>query len=87
MRQGTLTRWYAAATDIDDRKQAEQRLHNENVACRRNRFGVHVRENCRSGRPSLQTVLTRVSKVAPFPTPSVLIHRAEEPGTGPRGIW
>src|SRR5258708_29959178 len=32
--QGRVTRWYAAATDIEDRKQAEQRLQNENVALR-----------------------------------------------------
>jgi len=29
-----VTRWYAAATDIEERKQAEQRLQNENVALR-----------------------------------------------------
>jgi PAS domain S-box-containing protein len=33
--QGRLTRWYAAATDIQDRKQAEQRFQNENVALQR----------------------------------------------------
>ena len=32
--QGRLRRWYVAATDIEDRKQAEQRLQNENVALR-----------------------------------------------------
>src|SRR6266404_4195000 len=32
--QGRVTRWYAAATDIEERKQAEQRLQNENVALR-----------------------------------------------------
>src|SRR5258707_8811839 len=32
--QGRLIRWYVAATDIEDRKQAEQRLQNENVALR-----------------------------------------------------
>ena len=32
--QGRLTRWYAAATDIEERKQAEERLQNENVALR-----------------------------------------------------
>ena len=32
--QGRLTRWYVAGTDIEDRKQAEQRLQNENVALR-----------------------------------------------------
>jgi len=32
--QGRLIRWYVAATDIEDRRQAEQRLQNENVALR-----------------------------------------------------
>src|ERR1700731_1584779 len=32
--QGRLIRWYAAATDIEDRKRAEQQLQNENVALR-----------------------------------------------------
>src|ERR1700721_4549988 len=32
--QGRIIRWYATATDIDDRKVAEQRLQNENVALR-----------------------------------------------------
>jgi PAS domain S-box-containing protein len=31
--QGRLIRWYVAAADIEDRKQAEQRLQNENVDC------------------------------------------------------
>ena len=31
---GQITRWYAAATDIDERKQAEERLRNENIALR-----------------------------------------------------
>jgi formate hydrogenlyase transcriptional activator len=32
--EGRTTRWYAAGTDIDDRKLAEQRLQQENVALR-----------------------------------------------------
>ena len=31
---GRITRWYAAGTDIEDRKLAEQRLQEENVALR-----------------------------------------------------
>jgi PAS domain S-box-containing protein len=30
--QGRITRWYASATDIEDRRQAEDRLRHENVA-------------------------------------------------------
>jgi formate hydrogenlyase transcriptional activator len=32
--QGQLKRWYVAGIDIEDRKQAEQRLQNENVSLR-----------------------------------------------------
>src|SRR6202165_464839 len=32
--QGRLVRWYATGTDIDDRKRAEDRTRNENVALR-----------------------------------------------------
>src|SRR5215510_9515618 len=32
--QGHITRWYVTGTDIEDRKQAEERFRNENVALR-----------------------------------------------------
>jgi PAS domain S-box-containing protein len=32
--QGLIVRWYASGTDIDDRKRAEQRMRNENLALR-----------------------------------------------------
>ena len=32
--QGQIIRWYVACTDIDDRKRAEERLRQENVALR-----------------------------------------------------
>jgi len=32
--KGQVIRWYVAATDIEDRKQAEDRLRSENVALR-----------------------------------------------------
>src|SRR6185503_6337378 len=30
--QGRILRWYATGIDIDDRKQAEERVHKENLA-------------------------------------------------------
>ncbi len=40
---GRLTRWYTTATDIEDRKAAEQRLEEENVTlARRNRQDIDV---------------------------------------------
>jgi len=32
--KGNVVRWYVASTDIEDRKQAEERLQQENVALR-----------------------------------------------------
>src|SRR5437870_1824424 len=77
--QGRPTRWYAASTDIDDRKQAEQRLHNENVALRDEIDSASMFEEIVGTSASLQTVLSRVSKVAPSDS-SVLI--TGETGTG-----
>jgi formate hydrogenlyase transcriptional activator len=76
---GRPTRWYAAATDIEDRKHAEQRLQNENVALREEIDKASMFEEIVGTSPSLQTVLSRVSKVAPSDS-SVLI--TGETGTG-----
>ena len=32
--QGQITRWYATATDIEDRKRAEEEIRKENIALR-----------------------------------------------------
>jgi formate hydrogenlyase transcriptional activator len=77
--QGHITRWYVAATDIDDRKQAEQRLQDENVALREEIGKASMFEEIVGHSPRLQTVLSRVSKVAPTDS-SVLI--TGETGTG-----
>jgi PAS domain S-box-containing protein len=76
---GLLTRWYAAATDIEDRKQAEERLHNENVALREEIDKASMFEEIVGTSPPLQKVLSRISKVAPADS-SVLI--TGETGTG-----
>jgi formate hydrogenlyase transcriptional activator len=77
--QGRLIRWYGAATDIEDRKQAEQRLQNENVALREEINKASMFEEIVGTSPALQPVLSRVSKVAPTDS-TVLI--TGETGTG-----
>jgi PAS domain S-box-containing protein len=77
--QGRITRWYAAGTDIEDRKQAEQRLQNENVALREEIDKASMFEEIVGTSPRLQAVLSRVSKVAPTDS-NVLI--TGETGTG-----
>jgi transcriptional regulator with GAF, ATPase, and Fis domain len=77
--QGRITRWYAAATDIDDRKLAEQKLQEENVALREEVDKASMFEEIVGISASLKKVLSRVSKVAPTDS-SVLI--TGETGTG-----
>jgi PAS domain S-box-containing protein len=77
--QGRLTRWYLAGTDIEERKQTEQRLRNENVALREEIDKASMFEQIVGTSAPLQMVLARISKVAPADS-SVLI--TGETGTG-----
>jgi len=77
--QGRVTRWYAAATDIEERKQAEQRLENENVALREEIDKASMFEEIVGVSPALHAVLSSVSKVAP--TDSTVLVTGET-GTG-----
>jgi len=60
---------YAAATDIEERKQAEQRLQNENVALREEIARASMFEEIVGVSPPYNAVLSRVSKVAPQTPP------------------
>ncbi len=77
--QGRVTHWYVASTDIEDRKQAEQRLQDENVALREEIDRASMFEEIVGISPALHAVLSRVSKVAPTDS-TVLI--TGETGTG-----
>jgi PAS domain S-box-containing protein len=77
--QGQITRWYVAATDIEDRKQAEDRLRSENVALREEIDKASMFEEIVGTSPALKCVLSRISKVAPTDS-TVLI--TGETGTG-----
>jgi PAS domain S-box-containing protein len=77
--QGYLRRWYVAGTDIEDRKQAEQRLRNENVALREEIDRASMFEEIVGTSPALRAVLSGVSRVAPTDS-TVLI--TGETGTG-----
>jgi len=77
--EGCVTRWYAAGTDIDDRKLAEQRLQQENVALREEIDNASMFEEIVGTSAPLKKVLSRISKVAPTDS-SVLI--TGETGTG-----
>jgi transcriptional regulator with GAF, ATPase, and Fis domain len=77
--KGQITRWYVASTDIEDRKQAEDRLRSENVALREEIDKASMFEEIVGTSPALQAVLSRISKVAPSDS-TVLI--TGETGTG-----
>jgi PAS domain S-box-containing protein len=76
---GQIMRWYVAATDIEDRKQAEDTLHRENVALREEVDKASMFEEIVGTSPALKAVLSRISKVAPSDS-TVLI--TGETGTG-----
>ena len=77
--QGRITRWYAAGTDIEELKLAEQRLQEENVALREEIDKASMFEEIVGTSAPLKKVLSRISKVAPTDS-SVLI--TGETGTG-----
>jgi PAS domain S-box-containing protein len=76
---GNVIRWYATGTDIEDRKQAEERMRNENIALREeiDRFSMY--EAIVGSSEALREVLSQISKVAPTDS-TVLI--SGETGTG-----
>ena len=77
--QGQVTRWYVACTDIEDRKRAEERLQEENVALREEIDKTSMFEEIVGASPALTAVLSLVSKVAGSDS-TVLI--TGETGTG-----
>src|SRR6202790_2243034 len=77
--QGHIIRWYATGTDIEDRKQAEERVRDENLALREEIDQTFMFEEIVGSSPALQTVLSSVVKVAPTDS-TVLI--TGETGTG-----
>jgi len=91
--EGRIVRWYTLATDIDERKRAEDklekafeeikrlkdRLHDENVVLREQIDQAFMFEEIVGSSPSLKTVLSSIVKVAPTDS-TVLI--TGETGTG-----
>src|SRR6266853_725292 len=77
--RGDVTRWYGTGTDIEDRKQVEDRLRQENVALREEIGQASMFEDIVGTSPALKNVLSRISKVAPTDS-TVLI--TGETGTG-----
>src|SRR6202023_1855731 len=77
--QGRLVRWYSTGTDIDDRKRAEDRMRNENVALREDIVRSSMFEEIVGSSEALRQVLVQVSKVAPTDSTVLVLG---ETGTG-----
>ena len=77
--QGNIIRWYGTATDIHDRKQAEERVQVENIVLREEIDKASMFEEVVGASPALQTVLSAVSKVAPTDSTVLLTGQT---GTG-----
>jgi formate hydrogenlyase transcriptional activator len=77
--QGRVVRWYATGTDIDDRKRAEDRTRNENVALREDIVRSSMFEEIVGSSEPLRRVLVQVSKVAPTDSTVLVLG---ETGTG-----
>src|SRR5882757_5128676 len=77
--QGRLVRWYATGNDIEDRKRAEERTRNENVALREDIVRSSMFEEIVGSSEQLRHVLVQVSKVAPTDSTVLVLG---ETGTG-----
>ncbi|MGD0678796.1 MAG: sigma 54-interacting transcriptional regulator [Polyangiaceae bacterium] len=77
--RGVVTNWYVASTDIEERKSAEDRLRQENVALREEVDKASMFEEIIGRSSALTAVLSRVAKVADSDS-TVLI--TGETGTG-----
>ncbi len=77
--RGKVIRWYATGTDIDDRKQAEERTQLENIDLREQIDQIFMFEEIVGSSPALKTVISNIVKVAPTDS-TVLI--TGETGTG-----
>jgi PAS domain S-box-containing protein len=77
--QGTVLRWYAACTDIEDRKRAQDNLQQENAALREELNQASKFEEIVGSSEPLQKVLSQISKVAPSDSTVLILGQT---GTG-----
>jgi PAS domain S-box-containing protein len=77
--QGRIIRWYATATDVEDRKVDQQRLQNENVALREEIDRFSMFEEIVGSCEPIRQVLKQLAKVAPSNSTVLILG---ETGTG-----
>jgi formate hydrogenlyase transcriptional activator len=78
-KSGQIIRWYATATDIDDRKKTEERLQNENIVLREEIDRSSMFEEIVGSCKPMRQVLKQVEKVAPSDSTVLILG---ETGTG-----
>jgi formate hydrogenlyase transcriptional activator len=76
---GHVIRWYATGTDIEDRRQGEERMRNENLALREVIADPSMFEEIVGSSESLRRVLSQVAKVAGTDSTVLILG---ETGTG-----
>ena len=76
---GDIVRWFATATDIEDRKQAEDRMRNEAVALREQIDRDSMFEDIVGSSEALRKLLRQVAKVASSDSTILILG---ETGTG-----
>jgi formate hydrogenlyase transcriptional activator len=76
---GDIVRWFATATDIEDRKQAEDRMRNEAIALREEIDRESMFEDIVGSSDVLRKVLRQVARVAPSDATVLILG---ETGTG-----
>src|SRR5262245_57591426 len=77
--QGHIVRWFATATDIEDRKQAEERSRNENLMVREEIDRSSMFEEIVGSSKPLRNILSYVARVAPTDSTVLILG---ETGTG-----
>jgi formate hydrogenlyase transcriptional activator len=77
--RGEIIRWYATGTNIDDRKEAEERLRQENIALREEIDRASLSDEIVGSSDALRRVLAQVAKVAPADSTVLVVG---ESGTG-----
>ena len=77
--KGHVIRWYATGTDIEDRKQGEERVRSENLALREEIDRSWMFEEIVGSSEALRRVLSQVAKVAPTDSTVLILG---DTGTG-----
>jgi formate hydrogenlyase transcriptional activator len=77
--EGRIIRWYATGIDIEDRKQAEEKVQKENVALREEIDRSSMFEEIVGSSQALRKVLAQAARVAPMDSTVLILG---ETGTG-----